>query len=82
MPGRHPHHGSSCVASCDSGCGGCQTQSKGRRNAPICYDFVKGMCQRGPECRYSHDLASIIHTTRPPKDHLEPLSEVCYDFVK
>ena len=33
------------------------------RNSPICYDFVKKQCVRGPECRYSHDLDSIIHGT-------------------
>lgn len=23
----------------------------------VCYDFLKGRCERGAECRYSHDLA-------------------------
>ncbi len=29
------------------------------RQAAICYDFVKGVCQRGAECKYSHDLSLI-----------------------
>ncbi len=50
-----------------------------RRAAPICYDFVKGLCTRGGDCRYSHDLDSIIHSARggpgaPP--------DVCYDFLR
>ena len=39
------------------------SQHPRNRNSPICYDFVKKQCIRGPECRYSHDLDSIIHGT-------------------
>lgn len=26
----------------------------------ICYDFTKGLCNRGDKCKYSHDLATIV----------------------
>jgi hypothetical protein len=35
-----------------------------RRATSICYDFVKGVCSRGAECRYSHDLSLIARTAR------------------
>lgn len=50
-----------------------------KRGAPICYDFVKGMCSRGAECRYSHDISSVIHghQGRPAT-----ASEPCFDFLR
>lgn len=51
----------------------------GKRTAPICYDFVKGLCTRGAECRYSHDLNSIIHSARGSAGST---TDVCYDFTR
>jgi hypothetical protein len=34
------------------------------RPTSICYDFVKGTCARGVDCRYSHDLGLIARSTR------------------
>ncbi len=51
----------------------------GKRTAPICYDFVKGLCTRGAECRYSHDLNSIIHSARGGAG---ATTDVCYDFTR
>eukprot|EP00955_Chlamydomonas_euryale_P051387 354859-Chlamydomonas_euryale.AAC.9 len=56
------------------------TCTKGRTNA-ICYDFVKGVCQRGSECRYSHDLSLIARTARGGGNHLRS-GEVCYDYLR
>ena len=57
----------------------CQQGSKqGRKNAPICYDFVKGVCKR-EDCRYSHDLFSII---RGKNSRNGGSPEVCYDFTR
>ena len=50
-----------------------------RRNAPICYDFVKGLCSRGSDCRYSHDINSIINGTR---GSINGSHEICYDFTR
>lgn len=27
----------------------------------ICYDFTKGLCSRGDKCKFSHDIATIVH---------------------
>ena len=56
-------------------------QRGSRRNAPICYDFVKGVCARGPDCRYSHDINSIINDTRhaAPNAHA---AQLCHDYSK
>ena len=56
--------------------------------APICYDFVKGLCSRGPDCRYSHDLNSIIHIARgiggggPAGNCGGGTPDVCRDFTR
>lgn len=54
--------------------------TKGRTNA-ICYDFVKGVCQRGSECRYSHDLSLIARTARGGANNTRT-GEVCYDYLR
>lgn len=56
-----------------------QQQQRGRTNS-ICYDFVKGLCQRGSECRYSHDLSLIARTAR--NGNAQRSTEVCYDFLR
>ena len=56
---------------------GAQLGKLGKRNAPICYDFVKGVCKR-EDCRYSHDLSSIIFGTKGTKD--DP--NICYDHTR
>ena len=50
------------------------------RTTSICYDFVKGVCQRGAECRYSHDLSLIARTAR--SNPAGRPSDVCYDFLR
>lgn len=47
--------------------------------APICYDFVKGKCIRGMECRYSHDFSSILLGYPPKKKNTNVF---CVDFAK
>ena len=50
-----------------------------KRGAPICYDFVKGMCSRGVECRYSHDITSVMNSSKArPAGPMEP----CFDFLR
>lgn len=50
-----------------------------KRGAPICYDFVKGMCSRGDECRYSHDITSVMNSSKArPAGPVEP----CFDFLR
>ncbi len=41
--------------------------AKSRVTTSICYDFVKGQCSRGVQCRYSHDLGMIakVHISGP-----------------
>lgn len=51
------------------------------RTTAICYDFVKGVCQRGNDCRYSHDLSLIARTARGNNSGGRA-SEVCYDFLR
>jgi hypothetical protein len=53
--------------------------TRNRTNA-ICYDFVKGVCQRGTECRYSHDLTLIARTAR--SNAAARSTEVCYDYLR
>ncbi len=47
----------------------------------ICYDFVKGVCQRGSECRYSHDLSLIARTARGGQQ-AQKSGEICYDYLR
>lgn len=45
------------------GFGGADDASGGLPGAAkphICYDFTKGLCNRGDKCKYSHDLATIV----------------------
>jgi len=55
-----------------------------RRATSICYDFVKGVCQRGTECRYSHDLSLIARTSRGggPAGGAQQPTDICYDFLR
>ncbi|MEW5304896.1 MAG: hypothetical protein WDW36_007473 [Sanguina aurantia] len=62
------------------GGGGPGILSRGRTTA-ICYDFVKGVCQRGGECRYSHDLTLIARTARGGAGAAK-VGEVCYDHLR
>jgi len=47
---------------------------------PICYDFVKNQCSRGPECKYSHDFSSILMEPRQPAGKNPYV--MCMDFVR
>ncbi|KAH7624416.1 hypothetical protein Ndes2526B_g00614 [Nannochloris sp. 'desiccata'] len=48
--------------------------------SPICYDFVKNQCSRGPECKYSHDFSSILMGPRHPVGKKPYV--MCMDFVR
>ena len=41
----------------------------------ICFDFTKGHCRRGASCKFSHDVAHIIHVNSQEKG-------ICFDFLK
>lgn len=54
------------------------------RSGSICYDFVKGVCSRGAECRYSHDLSLIARMARgsgEEADQGQP-ADVCFDYLR
>lgn len=57
-----------------------ENKGGGKPNA-ICYDFVKGVCQRGAECRYSHDLSLIARMARGGNTQ-QKAAEVCYDYLR
>ena len=43
----------------------------------ICFDFTRGQCNRGDNCRFSHDL--------PPNGQIPPRPKtagVCFDYTK
>ncbi|KAF5836836.1 hypothetical protein DUNSADRAFT_5327 [Dunaliella salina] len=69
--------------SAQSGCSeGAQASSAGgKTNKAICFDFVKGVCERGPDCRYSHDLSLIARTGRGGPQN-QKTQEVCHDFLR
>jgi len=59
------------------------------RSGSICYDFVKGVCTRGAECRYSHDLTLIARMTRTSNGGAADMdqgpgqqTDVCFDFLR
>lgn len=57
------------------------------RSGSICYDFVKGVCTRGAECRYSHDLTLIARMARTSNGgaadaDLGQQADVCFDFLR
>ena len=62
-------------------CGSSASASRGKTSA-ICYDFVKGVCQRGNDCRYSHDLSLIARTARGGGAPSLRSGEVCYDYLR
>ena len=41
----------------------------------ICFDFTKGLCTRGDKCKYSHDLATIVHFNSKEKG-------ICFDYLR
>eukprot|EP00201_Polytomella_parva_P021419 CAMPEP_0175040030 /NCGR_PEP_ID=MMETSP0052_2-20121109/997_1 /TAXON_ID=51329 ORGANISM="Polytomella parva, Strain SAG 63-3" /NCGR_SAMPLE_ID=MMETSP0052_2 /ASSEMBLY_ACC=CAM_ASM_000194 /LENGTH=1419 /DNA_ID=CAMNT_0016302117 /DNA_START=59 /DNA_END=4315 /DNA_ORIENTATION=- len=58
----------------------------GSKPNAICYDFVKGLCQRGGECKYSHDLSLVMKMVRGagagPNPQADSKTEMCYDFLR
>jgi hypothetical protein len=70
-----------------AGARGAQDQSGSPRPGPggaimaeggkvqICYDFTKGMCTRGDKCKYSHDIATIVHFNSREKG-------ICFDYLR
>ncbi|PNH02761.1 Zinc finger CCCH domain-containing protein 28 [Tetrabaena socialis] len=49
------------------------TQQEGK--SQICFDFTKGVCSRGDKCKYSHDLATIVHFNSKEKG-------ICFDYLR
>ena len=49
--------------------------SQGEGKAQICFDFTKGVCTRGDKCKYSHDLATIVHFNSKEKG-------ICFDYLR
>lgn len=47
----------------------------------ICFDFLKGVCCRGPLCRFSHDLSTLQAPQRSESARRRH-APICYDFVK
>lgn len=41
----------------------------------ICFDFTKGLCSRGDKCKYSHDIATIVHFNSKEKG-------ICFDYLR
>ncbi len=65
----------------DRSCRACGRSTRGgRRGAAlatctsqgkqICFDFTKGLCTRGDKCKYSHDLATIVHVNSREKGEI------------
>lgn len=52
-----------------------QQHSQDSSNPQICYDFTKGMCTRGDKCKYSHDIATIVHFNSKEKG-------ICFDYLR
>lgn len=42
----------------------------------ICYDFTKGMCVRGSQCRYSHDIEHIAKVNQNTN------RGICFEHLK
>ena len=49
-----------------------------RRSSAICYDYVKGLCNRH-NCRYTHDRTSIIQGQHPAS---VSAIEICCDYSR
>ncbi|CAG9465957.1 unnamed protein product [Pedinophyceae sp. YPF-701] len=45
------------------------------KGVEVCFDFCKGMCKRGPSCRYSHDLAVMV------QQRMSSSQPQCRDFL-
>lgn len=61
------------------------TAANKNRSASICYDFVKGVCTRGSECRYSHDLTLIARMARGNSGvqvDQGQQADVCFDYIR
>jgi Zinc finger C-x8-C-x5-C-x3-H type (and similar) len=41
----------------------------------ICFDFTKGVCTRGANCKYSHDLNHIISVNSQERG-------ICFDYLR
>lgn len=45
------------------------------KSSQICFDYTKGLCTRGDKCKYSHDLATIVHFNSKEKG-------ICFDYLR
>merc|ERR1712113_553264 len=52
------------------------------RTNEVCRGFLRGMCNRGNECRYSHDLNLARANPGPPQHTGPPRKELCMNFTR
>ena len=45
-----------------------QSSTSSRKLPPICIDFNKGVCQRGPRCKYRHILSEEVYQSKEDTD--------------
>ena len=65
--------------------GGGERRQKKERTPGVCFDFQRGECDRGDECRFSHDpdvvAAAGPAPERGPPRGGEKLDEICNNFL-
>ena len=62
-----------------------KVSQKKERTPGVCFDFQRGECDRGDECRFSHDpdvvAAAGPAPERGPPRGGEKLDEICNNFL-
>lgn len=71
---RKVNGGNECHSANDAEGSGSPTPSS-TGDAQICFDFTKGACGRGENCRFSHDIATIVNVNSQERG-------ICFDFVR
>ena len=60
-------------------------KERGPRTPGVCFDFQRGECDRGDECRFSHDAELVAGAGAPPErrgPRGEKLDEICNNFLE